>query len=143
TLTVIDRAMKHLRQRGADFQLDQLPLDDKPAYDLMTAGQTLGVFQMEGQGMRDILRQLRPSNLEEVSDLISLYRPGPMDSIPEYVECKAGRKPIDVVHPLIEKVLSRTFGVIVYQEQVMQIAQILAGYSLGEADLLRRAMGKK
>jgi DNA polymerase-3 subunit alpha len=143
TLTVIDRAMGYLRRRGADFPLGQLTLEDKPAYDLMTSGQTLGVFQMEGQGMRDILRQLRPTNLEEVSDLISLYRPGPMDSIPEYVECKAGRKPVDVVHPLTEQVLGPTFGVIVYQEQVMKIAQILAGYSLGEADLLRRAMGKK
>jgi len=143
TLTVIDRAMGYLRRRGADFALDQMSLDDVAAYELMTAGQTLGVFQMEGQGMRDILRQLRPSNLEEVSDLISLYRPGPMDSIPEYVECKAGRKPVDVVHPLIEDVLGATYGVIVYQEQVMKIAQILAGYSLGEADLLRRAMGKK
>jgi DNA polymerase III subunit alpha len=143
TLTVIDRAMRYLRRRGADFPLEQLTLDDRPAYELMTSGQTLGVFQMEGQGMRDILRQLRPTNLEEVSDLISLYRPGPMDSIPEYVECKAGRKAVDVVHPLTERVLGPTFGVIVYQEQVMQIAQILAGYSLGEADLLRRAMGKK
>jgi len=143
TLTVINRAMDYLRRRGAEFPLDEMPLDSPSAYELMTSGQTLGVFQMEGQGMRDILRQLRPSNLEEVSDLISLYRPGPMDSIPDYVECKAGRKPIDVVHPLIEPVLGHTFGVIVYQEQVMQIAQILAGYSLGEADLLRRAMGKK
>jgi DNA polymerase III subunit alpha len=143
TLTVIRRAMEYLKQRGADFILDGLPLDDAPAYELMTAGHTLGVFQMEGQGMRDILRQLRPSNLEEVSDLISLYRPGPMDSIPDYVECKAGRKPVDVVHPLLQDILGHTYGVIVYQEQVMQIAQILAGYSLGEADLLRRAMGKK
>jgi DNA polymerase III subunit alpha len=143
TLTVIDRAMGYLRRRGADFPLETMPLDDPGAYEIMSSAQTLGVFQMEGQGMRDILRQLRPSHLEEVSDLISLYRPGPMDSIPEYVECKAGRKPIDVVHPLIEAVLGPTFGVIVYQEQVMKIAQILAGYSLGEADLLRRAMGKK
>jgi DNA polymerase-3 subunit alpha len=143
TLTVINRALSHLERRGAGFDLDRLPLDDAPAYELMTSGQTLGVFQMEGQGMRDILRQLRPSNLEEVSDLISLYRPGPMDSIPEYVEVKAGRKPIDLVHPLLEPVLGPTYGVMVYQEQVMQIAQILAGYSLGEADLLRRAMGKK
>jgi DNA polymerase-3 subunit alpha len=143
TLTVIDRAMRYLKRRGADFVLETMPLDNVPAYELMTSGQTLGVFQMEGQGMRDILRQLRPTHLEEVSDLISLYRPGPMDSIPEYVECKAGRKPVDVVHPLTEEVLGPTFGVIVYQEQVMKIAQILAGYSLGEADLLRRAMGKK
>jgi DNA polymerase-3 subunit alpha len=143
TLTVLDRAMRYLKQRGADFALGSMPVDNQAAYDLMTSGQTLGVFQMEGQGMRDILRQLRPSNLEEVSDLISLYRPGPMDSIPEYIDAKAGRKPIDVVHPLLQDVLGHTFGVIVYQEQVMQIAQILAGYSLGEADLLRRAMGKK
>src|SRR6185437_4777922 len=143
TLTVIDRAMGHLRRRGADFVLDQMPLDDTGAYEIMSSAQTLGVLQMEGQGMRDILRQLRPTNLEEVSDLISLYRPGPMDSIPEYVEVKAGRKRMDTVHPLIENVLGPTYGVIVYQEQVMKIAQILAGYSLGEADLLRRAMGKK
>src|SRR5581483_5657739 len=143
TLTVIDRAMGYLKRRGADFPLEQLALDDTGAYELMTAGQTLGVFQMEGQGMRDILRQLKPTNLEEVSDLISLYRPGPMDSIPDYVERKAGRKPIETLHPLIDQVLGPTFGVIVYQEQVMKIAQILAGYSLGEADLLRRAMGKK
>ncbi|HEX3406083.1 MAG TPA: DNA polymerase III subunit alpha, partial [Caulobacteraceae bacterium] len=143
TLTVIDRAMGYLRRRGAEFALEQMPLDDAGAYEIMSSAQTLGVFQMEGQGMRDILRQLRPQNLEEVSDLISLYRPGPMDSIPEYVEVKAGRKRMDVVHPLIENVLGPTFGVIVYQEQVMKIAQILAGYSLGEADLLRRAMGKK
>ena len=143
TLTVIDRALGYLKRRGAAFDVGTMPVDNVPAYELMTSGQTLGVFQLESQGMRDILRQLRPTNLEEVSDLISLYRPGPMDSIPEYVDAKAGRKPVDVVHPLLEKVLGRTFGVIVYQEQVMQIAQILAGYSLGEADLLRRAMGKK
>ncbi len=143
TLTVIDRAMRHLRRRGADFPLEGLSLEDQGAYDLMTSSQTLGVFQLESQGMRDILRQLKPSNLEEVSDLISLYRPGPMDSIPEYVDAKAGRKAVDTVHPLLKDVLGPTFGVIVYQEQVMQIAQILAGYSLGEADLLRRAMGKK
>ena len=143
TLTVIDRAVHHLERRGAGIDLEQLPLDDTPAYELMASGQTIGLFQLESQGMRDILRQLRPSALEEVSDLISLYRPGPMDSIPEYIECKAGRKPIDVVHPLLADALGPTYGVIVYQEQVMQIAQILAGYSLGEADLLRRAMGKK
>ena len=143
TLTVIDRAMKFLDRRGAGFVLGTLELEDTPAYELMASGQTLGVFQLESQGMRDILRQLRPASLEEVSDLISLYRPGPMDSIPEYVDAKMGRKAVDVVHPLLEPVLGVTYGVIVYQEQVMQIAQILAGYSLGEADLLRRAMGKK
>jgi len=143
TLTVVDRAMKHLERRGAGFPLETLPLDDPAAYEVMASGLTVGVFQMEGQGMRDTLRQLRPQSLEEVTALISLYRPGPMDSIPAYVDTKMGRRPLDVLHPLLEPVLTPTFGVIVYQEQVMQIAQILAGYSFGEADLLRRAMGKK
>jgi DNA polymerase-3 subunit alpha len=143
TLTVVDRAMKHLERRGAGFRLETLRLDDGPAYEVMASGLTVGVFQMEGQGMRDTLRQLRPQSLEEVTALISLYRPGPMDSIPAYVDCKMGRKPLDVLHPLLAPVLTPTYGVIVYQEQVMQIAQILAGYSFGEADLLRRAMGKK
>jgi len=143
TLTVVNKAMKHLERRGAGFALETLPLDDAGAYEVMASGATVGVFQMEGQGMRDTLRQLRPQSLEEVTALISLYRPGPMDSIPAYVDCKMGRKPLDVLHPLLTEVLSPTYGVIVYQEQVMQIAQILAGYSFGEADLLRRAMGKK
>jgi DNA polymerase-3 subunit alpha len=143
TLTVISRAMAHLRKRGAAFDLETLPVDDKASYDLMSSAQTVGVFQLESQGMRDILRQLQPASLEEVTALISLYRPGPMDSIPEYVDCKMGRRMVDMVHPLLEPVLKDSYGVIVYQEQVMQIAQILAGYSLGEADLLRRAMGKK
>jgi DNA polymerase-3 subunit alpha len=143
TLTVISRAIAHLRKRGAGFDLENLPVDDKASYELMSSSHTVGVFQLESQGMRDILRQLRPESLEEVTALISLYRPGPMDSIPEYVDCKMGRRPVDIVHPLLEPVLKDSYGVIVYQEQVMQIAQILAGYSLGEADLLRRAMGKK
>ena len=143
TLTVIDRAMKHLARRGADFVLEGLSLDDAATYELMASGQTVGVFQLEGQGMRDTLRQLRPSSIEDVTALISLYRPGPMDSIPAYVDTKAGRKPLNVYHPLLESVLTETYGVIVYQEQVMNIARIMAGYSLGEADLLRRAMGKK
>ena len=143
TLTVVDRAMKQLAKRGADFPLEKLALDDAKSYELMASGQTVGVFQLESQGMRDILRQLRPNSLEEVTALISLYRPGPMDSIPAYVDTKAGRKPLNVYHPLLEPVLTDTYGVIVYQEQVMNIARIMAGYSLGEADLLRRAMGKK
>ncbi|HEX5378501.1 MAG TPA: DNA polymerase III subunit alpha [Phenylobacterium sp.] len=143
TLTVLDRALKHLEKRGAGISLAQLALDDQPSYDLMASGQTVGVFQLEGQGMRDTLRQLRPNSIEDVTALISLYRPGPMENIPAFVDCKSGRRPIDVLHPSLEPVLKETYGIIVYQEQVMQIAQILAGYSLGEADLLRRAMGKK
>ena len=142
TLTVIHRAVKHLQQRGAGIDLERLALDDTTTYDLVSSGQTVGVFQMEGQGMRDTLRKLRPSSLEEITALISLYRPGPMDSIDEYVDVKMGRRPLSIL-PGLEEVLADTYGVIVYQEQVMKIAQILAGYSLGEADLLRRAMGKK
>ncbi|HEX8568769.1 MAG TPA: DNA polymerase III subunit alpha [Caulobacteraceae bacterium] len=143
TLTVLDRALKYLRQRGVQLDLDKLPLDDKATYDLLASGQTIGVFQLESQGMRDTLRKMRCGSIEEITALISLYRPGPMDNIDAFVDCKFGRKPMDTLHPSLEPVLKETYGIIVYQEQVMQIAQILAGYSLGEADLLRRAMGKK
>ncbi|MGH7023264.1 MAG: DNA polymerase III subunit alpha [Caulobacteraceae bacterium] len=142
TLTVIRRAVKLLERRGAGIDLEGLPLDDPAAYDLVASGHTVGIFQMEGQGMRDTLRKLRPSSVEEITALISLYRPGPMDSIDEYVDCKMGRRPVSIL-PGLEGALAETYGVIVYQEQVMRIAQVLAGYSLGEADLLRRAMGKK
>jgi DNA polymerase III subunit alpha len=142
TLTVLHRAVKHLERRGAGVALDLLPLEDGATYELIASGHTVGVFQMEGQGMRDTLRKLRPASVEEITALISLYRPGPMDSIDEYVDCKMGRRPVAIL-PGLEAALAETYGVIVYQEQVMQIAQILAGYSLGEADLLRRAMGKK
>ncbi len=142
TLTVLHRAVKLLERRGAGVDLYDLPLDDQATYDLISSGQTAGVFQMESGGMRDTLRKLRPASVEEITALISLFRPGPMDSIDEYVDCKMGRRPI-VILPGLEAALADTYGVIVYQEQVMQIAQILAGYSLGEADLLRRAMGKK
>jgi DNA polymerase-3 subunit alpha len=143
TLTVIDRAVKFLEKRGAPVDMASLPTDDAKTYDLMSQAQTVGVFQFEGQGMRDALRQLRPNSIEDVTAIGALYRPGPMDNIPTFIDCKFGRKPIDFLHPSLEPVLKETYGIIVYQEQVMQIAQILAGYSLGEADLLRRAMGKK
>jgi len=143
TLTVIDRALKYLDQRGAGVVMSDLPLDDEKTYELMSQALTVGVFQLEGQGMRDTLRQLRPGSIEDVTAVGALYRPGPMDNIPAFIDCKFGRKPIDTLHPSLEPVLRETYGIIVYQEQVMQIAQILAGYSLGEADLLRRAMGKK
>jgi DNA polymerase-3 subunit alpha len=143
TLTVIDRALKYLDQRGASVVMADLPLDDQKTYDLMSQALTVGVFQLEGQGMRDTLRQLRPGSIEDVTAVGALYRPGPMDNIPAFIDCKFGRKPIDTLHPSLAPVLKETYGIIVYQEQVMQIAQILAGYSLGEADLLRRAMGKK
>ncbi len=143
TLTVIDRALKFIKRRGEIVDFAVLPLDDAPAYEVMSSGGTVGVFQLEGQGMRDTLRQLRPGSIEDVTAVVSLYRPGPMDNIPAFIDCKFGRREIDYLHPSLEPVLKETYGIIVYQEQVMQIAQILAGYSLGEADLLRRAMGKK
>jgi len=143
TLTVIDRALKYLEKRGAAVDMAALPLDDAKTYELMSNALTIGVFQLEGQGMRDTLRQLRPGSIEDVTAVGALYRPGPMDNIPAFIDCKFGRKAIDFLHPTLEGVLKETYGIIVYQEQVMQIAQILAGYSLGEADLLRRAMGKK
>ena len=143
TLTVLDRAARYLRKRGVDINYSTLALDDKPTYDLLASGQAIGVFQLESQGMRDTLRKLKCGSLEEITALISLYRPGPMDNIDTYVDRKFGRVEIDMLHPMLEPVLKETYGVIIYQEQVMQIAQILSGYSLGEADLLRRAMGKK
>src|SRR5258706_7022004 len=143
TLTVIDRAVQLMARRGAGVDMSTIPLDDQAVYSMMSAGQTVGVFQLEGQGMRDTLRKLRPTCIEDVTALGALYRPGPMDNIDAFCDGKSGRKPITWPHPWLEPVLKESYGIIVYQEQVMKIAQILAGYSLGEADLLRRAMGKK
>ena len=143
TLTVIDRALKFIRRDGRDVGPEWASLDDKDTYELMASGQTLGVFQLEGQGMRDTLRKVRPNDLEDVIAIISLYRPGPMDNIPVYVAGKEDPKNVSYQHPDLEPILDATYGVPVYQEQVMRMAQEIAGYSLGEADLLRRAMGKK
>ena len=141
TLTVIEHSLKLLGNRDVD--LDHLPLDDAATYAMLTRAETVGVFQLEGQGMRDALLQLKPDSIQDIIALVSLYRPGPMDNIPQFCNRKHGREEVDFLHPSLEEVLSETYGVIIYQEQVMQIARILAGYSLGEADLLRRAMGKK
>lgn len=143
TLTVLDRAKGYLERRGAAQDWGLLPLDDPKTYELMASGQTVGVFQLESQGMRDTLRKMRCGSIEEITALISLYRPGPMEMIDTYIDRKFGRAEVDYLHPSLKEVLTETYGVIIYQEQVMKIAQILAGYSLGEADLLRRAMGKK
>jgi DNA polymerase-3 subunit alpha len=143
TLTTLKRAQNYLKKRGVDIDYSTLPLDDAPTYELLASGQSIGVFQLESQGMRDTLRKMQCGSLEEITALISLYRPGPMDNIDTYVDRKFGRMDIDMLHPSLEPVLKETYGVIIYQEQVMQIAQVLSGYSLGEADLLRRAMGKK
>jgi len=143
TLTVLDRARIYLERQGAAVDWNSLPLDDPKTYELMASGQTVGVFQLESQGMRDTLRKMRCGSIEEITALISLYRPGPMENIDMYIDRKFGREEVDCLHPSLVDVLTETYGVIIYQEQVMKIAQVLAGYSLGEADLLRRAMGKK
>jgi DNA polymerase III subunit alpha len=143
TLTVIDRALKFIRRDGRDVGPEWRSLDDKATYDLMASGDTLGVFQLEGAGMRDTLKKVRPHSLEDVIAIISLYRPGPMENIPVYIEGKENPEGVRYAHPDLKPVLEATYGVPVYQEQVMRMAQEIAGYSLGDADLLRRAMGKK
>ena len=143
TLTVLDLAAKMVRRRGIEIDLSDLPLDDAKAYDLMARGETVGVFQVESSGMRRALIDMRPDRFEDVVALVALYRPGPMANIPTYCARKHGLEQPDYFHPKLEPILRETYGVIVYQEQVMQAAQVLSGYSLGEADLLRRAMGKK
>jgi DNA polymerase-3 subunit alpha len=143
TLTVIETARELIGRRGIVIDPSTLPLDDSAAYALLQRGDTVGVFQLEGQGMRDALRKLKPDRFEDIIAIVALYRPGPMDNIDSYVNRKHGREGIETLHPMIEPILEETYGVIIYQEQVMQIAQVLSGFSLGEADLLRRAMGKK
>ncbi|WP_417318014.1 DNA polymerase III subunit alpha [Emcibacter sp.] len=143
TLTVLAKAVENIKPRGIDIDLSRVPLDDKPSFDLMGRGKTVGVFQLESSGMQNVLLQMKPDLFEDIIAVVALYRPGPMDNIPKYIACKHGEEKPDYLHPLLEDVLKETYGVIIYQEQVMQIAQILADYSLGEADLLRRAMGKK
>lgn len=146
TLTILEHTRKficrnHPEREGFDFS--QLPLDDKASYKLMSEGKTVSVFQLESRGMQGMLRDARPSVFEDIIALVALYRPGPMDLIPTFCARKHGREPVEYAHPLMEDVLKETYGIMIYQEQVMQVAQRLGNYSLGGADLLRRAMGKK
>jgi DNA polymerase-3 subunit alpha len=143
TLTVLARTCDLLAARGITLDLSALPLDDPAAYELLARGDTIGVFQVEGAGVREMLKKLRPDRFEDIIAANALYRPGPMENIPRYIAVKHGEEEPDYLHPAIEGILKETYGVMTYQEQVMQIAQVLAGYSLGSADLLRRAMGKK
>ena len=143
TLSVLKKAVDLLKRREIDIDLSQLPLDDPKVYELMKAGNTVGVFQLESEGMRRTLTAVKPTNFGDIIALVSLYRPGPMDNIPLFGKRKAGEVAIEFPHAKLEGILAETYGIFVYQEQVMQAAQILAGYSLGDADLLRRAMGKK
>jgi DNA polymerase-3 subunit alpha len=143
TLTVIAKACEFIAKKSDAIDIDTIPLDDPITYAMFAKGKTVGVFQLESAGMRDTLRKLKPDNIDDVIALISLYRPGPMDNIPSYIARKHGEEEPDYLDPMLEDVLKETYGVIIYQEQVMQIAQIMGGYTLGGADLLRRAMGKK
>ncbi|MFL0414570.1 DNA polymerase III subunit alpha [uncultured Sphingomonas sp.] len=143
TLSVLKRALQLLEKRGIHVDLDALSWDDEAVYALLQKGDTVGVFQLESEGMRRTLSAVRPTNFGDIIALVSLYRPGPMDNIPSFGRRKQGTEPIEYPHPLLEPILAETYGIFVYQEQVMQAAQVLAGYSLGGADLLRRAMGKK
>ncbi|MFO1256088.1 MAG: DNA polymerase III subunit alpha [Sphingomonadaceae bacterium] len=143
TLSVLKKALQLLKRREIRINLDALPWDDGEVYDLLQSGNTVGVFQLESEGMRRTLAAVKPTNFGDIIALVSLYRPGPMDNIPLFGRRKNGLEAIVYPHPRLEGILSETYGIFVYQEQVMQAAQILAGYSLGDADLLRRAMGKK
>ena len=143
TLDVLQRAVQLIADRGVTIDLQTLPLDDKKTFEMLSRGDTTGVFQCESSGVRDVLRKLRPDRFEDIIAVVALYRPGPMDNIPSYIRRKHGEEEVDYLHPTLERSLKETYGIPIYQEQVMQMAQELAGYSLGGADLLRRAMGKK
>ncbi len=143
-LSIIDQCLKLIKQyRDVDVSLEDLPLDDAKAYDLLSTGETTGLFQLEGAGMRRYVKELRPQSVSELAAMVALYRPGPIAHIPRYIAAKHGRQKIDYMHERLEPILSETYGVIVYQDQVMQIVQAIAGFKLGHADILRRAMGKK
>ncbi|AHX04270.1 DNA polymerase III subunit alpha [Ehrlichia japonica] len=143
TLTVINQICHLVNRRGKSVNISCIPLNDKKTYEMLSTGDSVGVFQLESSGMREVISKLKPDSINDIIALISLYRPGPMDNISIYIARKHGLERPDYIHPILEDVLKETFGVIIYQEQVMEIAKIMAGYSLGEADLLRRAMGKK
>ncbi|MAS08315.1 MAG: DNA polymerase III subunit alpha [Ahrensia sp.] len=143
TLTVLKTAVDLIARKGIEIDLSNLPLDDRPTYEMMSRGEVVGVFQVESAGMRKALIGMKPDRIEDIIALVALYRPGPMENIPTYNARKHGEEEIASIHPKIDHLVKETQGVIVYQEQVMQIAQELAGYTLGQADLLRRAMGKK
>jgi len=143
TLTVLSHAEKLVRETGFDLNISSIPLDDKATFEMIAEGNTTGVFQLESSGMVQVLKNLRPDTFEDIIAVVALYRPGPMDNIPSYIKRKHGEEKPDYLYPTLEGILKETFGIIIYQEQVMQIAQELSGYSLGAADILRRAMGKK
>ncbi len=143
TLTVINNTQKLIRKRNKDFNIENINFEDQKVFKLLSSGNTVGLFQIESAGMREALIQMKPNHIEDIIALVALYRPGPMSNIPIYNDCKHGKQSPDYLHPLLEEILKPTYGVIIYQEQVMQIAQKLSGFTAGQADILRRAMGKK
>ena len=143
TLTVIAKAEELLRKRGIDLNTQTIDFNDPGAFEMLSKGDSIGVFQLEGAGMRDLLRKMKPDHINDLVALVALYRPGPMDSIPKYIACKSGKEAVEYLHPSLKPILRETYGVMTYQDDVMRIARELAGYTMGEADLLRRAMGKK
>jgi DNA polymerase-3 subunit alpha len=143
TLTVMDKTVKSLAEKGIALDINNIPLDDPATYEIFCKGETVGIFQFESSGMRDYLKKLKPGSLEDLIAMNALYRPGPMEWIDDFIKRKHGINKIEYLHPALEPVLKETYGIIVYQEQVMRIASELAGFSMGKADLLRRAMGKK
>ena len=143
TLTVINNTQKLIRKKVKDFNIENIDFEDQKVFELLSSGNTVGLFQIESAGMREALIQMKPNHIEDIIALVALYRPGPMSNIPTYNDCKHGRQSPDYLHPLLEDILKPTYGVIIYQEQVMQIAQKLSGFTAGQADILRRAMGKK
>ena len=143
TLTVINKTQKLINKKDKNFKIENIKFDDQKVFDLLSIGNTVGIFQLESAGMREALMKMKPNHLEDIIALVALYRPGPMNNIPIYNDCKHGKKKPDYLHPYIEEILKPTYGVIIYQEQVMQIAQKLSGFSPGQADILRKAMGKK
>ena len=143
TLTVLNKTVKLLERKGIELDLAKIPLDDQKTFESLGRGETVGVFQLESSGMRQVLVDMKPDAFEDIIALVALYRPGPMENIPRFVACKKGVEEPETLHPMIAPILEETYGVIIYQEQVMEIAKVLAGYSLSDADVLRRAMGKK
>ncbi len=143
TLTVINNTQKLIREKVKGFNIQNIDFDDQKVFEILSSGKTVGLFQIESAGMREALMQMKPNHIEDIIALVALYRPGPMSNIPTYNDCKNGKQEPDYLHPLLEDILKPTYGVIIYQEQVMQIAQKLAGFTAGQADILRRAMGKK
>ena len=143
TLTVIDNTIKRLKLKKIDLDISKIDQNDKKVFSMLSTGETTGLFQLESAGMREAIKQMKPNKFDDIIALVALYRPGPMSNIPIYNDCKNGIKEPDYIHPTLKEILTPTYGIIIYQEQVMQIAQTLAGFTAGEADILRRAMGKK